>query len=1443
MFITALSIKPKYIIFALFCLLFAGKLAAQQVRFIPNKGQWQEEILFKADIPGGDLYLTKKGLVYSLYDEQAVHKNQHNGTDLPVKAHAIFLNFIQPSSHPVATGYDFYSTTYNYFLGSDRSTWKSNIKACRKVILRNIYPYIDFEITGIDGGVKTAFIVRNGGDRSRIKWEYQGADEISIQNEQLNIRHSLGNIMELPPVSYFISRGVSATCSTSYTLNGSIVGYEVNTPDTWSGYDSLIIDPSIVFSTFSGSVADNFGFTSTFDKSGNAYGGGTVYSVGFPTKAGSYQVDFGGGIRTNSGGAKDAGILKFSPDGKQLLYATYLGGNKNEQPHSMSCDASGNLFVMGTTLSENFPVKNGFDMSYNGGYDLFVVSLNPNGTDMISGTFLGGKANDGINGTESGSSPSYPTNFNYGDCYRGDIRLDASGNAYIATVTQSNAVAGELPVVNATQPVFGGGLIDGWVVKLSSNLNQLLFSSFIGGNGVDAAYSIRVSGSSFYVAGGTTSNNLPLTAGNPAAFLPHGSVDGFLAKYTQTGGAYSLDKTIYLGTGEYDQNYFVSTDDDGKVYVMGQTASTLPKIGNVYYETNGKHFISVLNADLSSVEYQSVFGAGAAPKLSPSAFMVDKCDKVYISGWGGQVNRSFNNNTDYVTNLKTTPDAYQSSTDGSDFYLVIFDRHLAGIDYATYFGGPVTQEHVDGGTSHFSEEGVIYQSVCAGCGGLSDFPTTPGAYSRINKGKRPNDPTEGGCNNAVFKFDAKPDPKPPVMKDTVLSVTVTDTLDYLFNITDLNNDSIVIVSVESPLFNLSTNPARMIVVDDVPGNITLRLRWFSDCSAPVDTFYIAIDYYDIGCGVINIKHGTIKVIVKDIPSTNIGLNCLKRVGDNILSISWLPVLNTKYLKRINIYKNVNGASFDSLSSIYAPYVMTQTADIVSHAETNNYCYRLAGVNRCERKSIYSRQSCSLDGDTVNPDAYDFSRDTIWYIKLLDTLNAELPIKDKQFSDSMYINYAGMLLSDPKSKVSFSNGVGKASIKVNYITGCNGVGDTLLLHFGVRDNQCPSPLRDYGKLRIVVLPPAIAPSVNLQCLKNLGNNKVGLRWLNEENSPLTSKYHILRRTESGTISDVGEHEVTWLDFLQFNAPDPFKVEHCFALLTYNHCDQPSDTGDFNCTPWPDSLYPAGFYPHYVSVVENKDIEISWKHNDALYNQLFKVNPHLTVKELVHQSDSETDTIWTDDKGINVHKQSYCYMIETTNACGLKSRHNPLACSVLLKGESKPFEHNISWNEYSYFNEGTSGYDIFARDYTEKDFAVKGNSTFKNTGFFDDKLNKETGLFYYQVAATEHNSAYFSLSNTIELKQKPLLHVPNAYTANNDGLNDSWNIVPAFVKDYHMKLYDRWGKLVFETLDKHKQVELRDMYGEVLPLDVYAYVITFTGFNGEAFTRTGNVTILK
>jgi gliding motility-associated-like protein len=94
--------------------------------------------------------------------------------------------------------------------------------------------------------------------------------------------------------------------------------------------------------------------------------------------------------------------------------------------------------------------------------------------------------------------------------------------------------------------------------------------------------------------------------------------------------------------------------------------------------------------------------------------------------------------------MPLTPDAFQTTTDGSDFYFIVLEPKASNIKYATYFGGPVSHEHVDGGTSRFDQTGIVYQAVCAGCGNHDDFPTQPGVVSQTNN--------SNNCNMGVIKF-------------------------------------------------------------------------------------------------------------------------------------------------------------------------------------------------------------------------------------------------------------------------------------------------------------------------------------------------------------------------------------------------------------------------------------------------------------------------------------------------------------------------------------------------------------------------------------------------------------------------------------------------------------------------------------------------------------------
>ncbi|MES2780898.1 MAG: SBBP repeat-containing protein, partial [Bacteroidota bacterium] len=567
--------------------------SSKTIKLIENKGQWNPEVLFKATIPGGDVFITAKGLVYALIDEKQLHELNHNGLQQKVNAHNYRMSFKACNAHNVIVrkGTAF-SEHYNYYLGSDKAKWASDCKAYESVVLQNIYPGIDAEIIAKEDFLKLNFILHPGADPSLIKLLYEGQDGLSVRDKSLLVQTSIATVKEEAPVALQQHREVSC----SYQLTGNEVGFNLA---SYNKQQLLIIDPNIVFGTFSGSVADNFGFTATFDYLGNGYAGGTVFSAGFPVTFGAYQMNF-------NAGSKDAGILKFNPDGTQLLYATYLGGNSDEQPHSIICNAKGELYILGTTSSSSFPTTSGaFDRSYNGGYDIFIACLSVDGKELKYSTYWGGTKNDGINGNSTNLySPASPLSYNYGDPYRGSILLDKNENVCIASVTASTTVQG-YTIANGFQSTFGGGNQDGCVFKLTPNLSSVLFSSYLGGIADDAAYSIVIDPfNNMFVCGGTESSNIGKLQGQ---LTYKGDVDAFVAKIGALGN--SLQKLVYVGTASYDQAYFIDIDSKNNIFITGQTEGNFQVKGNVYSNKLSKQFIASLNNNLDSIRLSTVFGA------------------------------------------------------------------------------------------------------------------------------------------------------------------------------------------------------------------------------------------------------------------------------------------------------------------------------------------------------------------------------------------------------------------------------------------------------------------------------------------------------------------------------------------------------------------------------------------------------------------------------------------------------------------------------------------------------------------------------------------------------------------------------------------------------------------------------------------------------------------
>lgn len=730
----------------------------------PNRGQWHDNIEYKLDLALGELYIEKTGLLFNLSDAKQHFSHHHDheyehGED-HYRSHVIrssFLGATEPSGIYERDSSTFYR---NYILGNDKRNWQSELYSLADIKMTEIYPGIDVRYETKTGNLKYSFEVAPNGDASKIRIQWEGQGKVFIDEEgKLHVSNEFGEIIEDKPVAWTINEnGEIKKVGVAYKLQNDIVSFEL---DKYDHTSKLVIDPSLTFSTFTGATADNWGMSATPDENANLFGGGVVFAQGYPITTGAYDDTF-------NGGTVDMSITKFNEDGTSLIYSTYLGGGTgSETPNSIVCAPNGELYIFGVTSSSDFPMAgtpydNTFDagpslpntetnnLGFTAGSDIIVARLNAAGTALLSSTYVGGTGTDGLNRSN--------LKFNYGDQFRGEIILDDADNVYIASMTGSI----DFPTVNAAQPVMNGGQ-DAVVFKLDPTLSTMLWSTYLGGAGLETGNSVQISNAGdVFVAGGTDSGTMPFGVGEDLTFNG-GLSDGYLAKFDSNTGA--IIAGTFLGLGEYDQAYFVQLDIDDNVYVLGQTESDWAITAGLYGNPNSGQFVRKYTNDLLTIEWTTMIGASTGHvEISPTAFLVSDCYDIYLSGWGGQLNANAGvsqavNSTS--NGFPVTTDAYQPTTNGSNFYIAVLAPDASYLKYGTYMGGTTSPyNHVDGGTSRFDKAGRIYHAVCGSCGSTvtTGFTTTPGVWSETSNG--PN------CNMACFKFElaeiealaADPDP-------------------------------------------------------------------------------------------------------------------------------------------------------------------------------------------------------------------------------------------------------------------------------------------------------------------------------------------------------------------------------------------------------------------------------------------------------------------------------------------------------------------------------------------------------------------------------------------------------------------------------------------------------------------------------------------------------------
>jgi len=475
------------------------------------------------------------------------------------------------------------------------------------------------------------------------------------------------------------------------------------------------------------------------------------------------------------------------------------------------------------------------------------------------------------------------------------------------------------------------------------------------------------------------------------------------------------------------------------------------------------------------------------------------------------------------------------------------------------------------------------------------------------------------------------------------------------------------------------------------------------------------------------------------------------------------------------------------------------------------------------------------------------KDTFFEVTALDTIQFDYSCTDPD-EDSLFVTYlpeTGIINNLQFSK--FDSGFVQVNSYFRFIADCQDVlKDTVEILVKVRDKGCPDYKDSSAVIRIKVNPPPPVPPPATICL-NFQETHLKLSWESTTRSHYFQYLLLFKREPNGKITIIdtiyNQNEGTYDDY---DVNNPKFNDYTYFLIAQNKCGLKGDTSILVSSSKEYEIPIEVSYVITATVEDNKNIKVVWTASTEAdfgsYDVYRKINFEKPQFEYLTSVGSRFDTVYL-DKDVNVQKTSYCYAIVVNDNCGHISKISNKGCTVVLSGEEKPFYFNLSWNPYEEWKGGVKDYllERCVDTGSLRPLVLNNESTFFQK---DDALDYDWGGYFYRIMASENVGSYdaISYSNTIYLIQPPLLHVPNAFTPNGDQLNEKWGIVPVFVKEYHLRIYDRWGEKVYETRDKH---DIWSGYykDKLTSNNVYIYQITFTGWDRSLHYRKGNVTILK
>ncbi len=654
-----------------------NNLNNMQMTFIRNNGQMNSKVKYYTAGKNFGVYFTQNEVALRFIKDKTKDMNENS------KEGVLKLRFIDANPKVKIEGLVKGTGKVNYMKGTDPKKWYTDVPVYEKVIYKELWQGIDLVFYGGKDRLKYEFTVHPKGDVKDIQVKYEGAEDISIdESGDLLIHNELGTLRDEHPISYQEIKGQKVSVDSKFILNHhkSTVGFEIE-----KGYNPnniIVIDPGLIYSTYLGGTNSDQAFGIAIDTTGSAYVTTQTFSTDFPTTAGVFQPTFGGGT-------EDVAVTKLNSTGTGLIYSTYLGGNARDISNHIAVDNAGNAYVTGSTNSTNFPTTPGaFQTVLAGIRDAFITKLNATGTALVYSTYLGG---------------SGPLDIGIG------ITIDNVGNAYVTGETDST----NFPTTPGAFQTVLAGIRDAFVTKLNATGSALIYSTYLGGSGIDNGEGISVNTTgNAYVTGGTRSTNFPTSAGAFQTSLS-GSQSAFVTALNTTGTA--LVYSTYLGGNGLDSARGIAVDNAGNAHVTGSTNSTnFPTTPGAFQPTLAGErdvFVTKLNAAGNALIFSTYLGGSNFDE--GIGIDLDISGNVYITG---ETNS---------TNFPIISGAVQPSLEGPRDAFISKFNSSASLIYSTYLGG----NGDDRGLSIAADnDGNAYVTGSTNSTNFPTSPSYPGAF-------------------------------------------------------------------------------------------------------------------------------------------------------------------------------------------------------------------------------------------------------------------------------------------------------------------------------------------------------------------------------------------------------------------------------------------------------------------------------------------------------------------------------------------------------------------------------------------------------------------------------------------------------------------------------------------------------------------------------------------